>query len=487
MAEPLLFYAVAIYPHMHRVEQVLNLSLHPRLRQFVKCFMYDNRYIGLVDFIVKKIESTYSACVSGEDKAAMLSHARKFKNSTLEPRRDEDIELLFLHDIICNLPNLESITCMENRTYGMPDGVVDVKDLPDLYAELKKTTCGSHADFDLDLGHYTFPKLKQTAARILVASARAPPSKVTSFTIENGIWQSITNFEPEGKHISMLTPFIGKLHTLEISAELDDEYRREYLMHNLGSVLNLATELKHLHLDFGTVAGSPGHLTGFEDEADQPKSNLNCLLNSNISPFKPAAWPERLNSLSLGNLTCERTEYLRLLYKLKHNLKRLSLSELTIMPQKVPSADGEAKPECLVVVMHDLHQNLRLESIHLDGVFSNTKAQVWKINSYCENCRGDSSTTARRLKNYILHGGECPVEGLAIHSENDDMTEEQLNAHKHLNDDSFGMDNRYSARKKMTDAVFGGHSDIEEATHPQAELDDGEDEMGWDESSSPEQ
>ena len=459
MTEPLLFHTVAVYPHMHRVEQVLNMSLQPRLKQHVKAFVYDNRYIGLVDFIIKKIESTYSARVSSEDKVAMLGRARKFKKSTLEPSRDEDIELLFLHDIIRNLPNLESVTCRENRTFGMSDDVSAIKELPDLYSELRSTTCGLHADFDFRLDDYSThacSKLKQTAARILVASARAPPGRVNSFKIENGIWESITNFEPEGKHITMLTPFIAKLHTLEISADHDDDHRREFLMTNLGSVLDLAVSLTSLHLNFGVSGGDPYTITDSDPEDPPAKSTLNCILRSSIC----GSWPERLHSLSLGYVTCYRPDFSRLLRQCKHNLKHLSLSDFSVLPPFCLVRD-DRQPECLVAIMHEIKEQLHLESVQLSSMFSNTMAQVWTVVPQSSDCQRDRDTTASRLEKFILNGGDCPIDSLAIQPNERDVTEEQLDANWHLGDDSFVVRRDwFMEREGMHQAASGSSDDF---------------------------
>lgn len=439
VAEPILFHTVQLFPHMQCFRQMLDLSVHSILRNHVRDFIYDWRFaiaaINIIQYARK------ASCQDQEERDRALRQASEFERQTIQVGRDDDIELLFLQDILRSLPKLESITVKEADLDGGPFGP-----LPLFYEELR-LVCGSPSM----RGRRISSLQSRSAKRVLVAS-HSLKSPVRRLTIENACWEYLMAFESDGKHVDLLTPLISRLHSLRLDARVYVFPAPAYLMSNLGIVLNLATTLKHLVLRFGGMNVTRPFTDDVQHNAPMYESILELVdsphlqsLGTPRSQLRRFHWGTNLESLHLDCLRCRTSELVRLLRRCSFTLKRFDLWSCTL----VKDIDSGAKP-CLVSFLHEVREHCDQIDVSLMGKFSNMGAQEWLL-SYWPKTREEHhsmpagfSGLRAQVVDWICHRRtDCPIEFLSVAKGASDFTREQFDAGRGKWDPSFIVMNDY--------------------------------------------
>ena len=351
---------------------------------------------------------------------------------------DNDIELLFLHDILRSLPSLDTISVLVEHASGL-----NLDDLPSFYQHLRAITCLTLPHTDLEPGEYSFAEDSRSAKQALVAShsLRQP---IKHLEIIGGYWEHITAFEPEGKHLTMLKPLISGLHSLTLDNRQWEQPAPAFLMTNLGTVLNLAISLTELNLGFTTITdGIPFTEGGDFDEA--PYASILELLDSTSLAGQKSNWGRKLQTLTLGGLRCRRHEFMRLLKRVSSTLRCLNLTDFTL----VKNRDSESN-SCLVSVMDDIRSATTLTNIYLHGNFTNSGAQEWFIESWR---RPGRRRRREVVQDWILGRVDaCPIDYLRIVPPTHDFTQKQFDAQSGDFDESWFVEEDYLRRGDGTDS-----------------------------------
>ena len=372
---------------------------------------------------------------------------------------DDDIELLFLHDILRNLPSLQSISILVDHAIGIsPD------DLPPFYQKLRGDTCGTLPEADLEAGEYSFADESRSAKQALVASHSLRQS-IRQLEIIGGNWEHITTFEPEGKHLCMLKPLISGLHSLNLDNRLWAHPALAFLMTNLGTILNMATSLTELYLGFESVMGGIPFTEG-GDIDDEPCDSILELLDSTPWAGQKSDWGRKLRTLKLDGLLCRRHELIRLLKRASSTLRSLSLTELTLVKDR----DSESKP-CLVSMMEDIRSATTLNDIYLHDNFTNSGAQQWIIESWH---RPGQRRRRDIVQDWILGKVDtCPLDFLRVVPPAHDFTQKQFDAQLADFDASWAVEGDYLRYGDGTDSEnivddYGSDWDIDTTTDDDA-------------------
>ena len=442
LADPLLWHSIYLYPHMDHFRQILDLSMQPLVQCHVHQIVYDLQWAPIIPRIIKRIQSVHTARATAEQKSAALCEAQRVKKGTLEPSRDDDIELLFLQDILRNLKSLESIIVLENNRSPTESNSIDISSIPSYYQKIRERTCGSVPDTDLEPGIYCFPSQTATRStkRIIVAT-HSLGKRIRNFEIYNAYWDHVTAFEPDGKHLHLLSDFIDGLKTLTLKASFASDLPPHFLLRNLGLVLNLASNLESANLSFSvTMECDPLDDDDWNsDDGGAPTSrqvSVIEIMESGIGD-RPSRWGTGLRRLALSELRCSSSDLKRVIGRAAPTLKELEINHLELIPE---SADRNEDPvnmkkPCLVKLLGDIRSMVRLDTILLTRRFWNYGAQQWSLSS--EKDLYFPPTLQEEVFLWMLGAEHCPLEGQAIPEGANDVTDDQLEAARKLSDYSF--------------------------------------------------
>jgi hypothetical protein len=383
--------------------------------------------------------SLHSYCDTGpreftnQAKLAVLK-AVEANKGIFQPGRDDDIELLFLQDILRNLTALSSIVIRENN---YPQSGYVVQDtLPAYYQRLTDALCGPLRDFHVDIAPAAHAS--RSTKRILVAT-HSLGGRIKNFRVTDAHWEHITAFERDGKHLDLLQPFIHGLKHLDLQAGFEGNLTPNFLMKNLGIVLNLATNLESLGLAFGITRETDDFSDVEEwnsDGGDDGSSSTNSLLeliesagNEGIS-----RWGTGLKKLSLTELRCSHSQLTKVLKRCAPTLKEFELRHLELFPENAIQSyyiemDAAEPRPCFIQLFRDIRSILNLKKITLANWFRNTGRQSWIFSPNSHETSPPCSTPLllQQLYDWILNKSDtCPLQPFAIPSGFLDVPEEQL-------------------------------------------------------------
>ena len=442
--------------------------MHPPVRNHVRQIVYDLRWAPVVDRIIKRIQSVFSARVTALERDSALREAQHVRKGTLEPSRDDDIELLFLHDILRNLTSLASIVVRENNRGPSCSNSIDIDSLPSYYQKIRQRTCGALADSDLEPGIYCFRASTRSTKRLIMAT-HSLQRRITNFEIYDAHWDHVTAFEPAGKHLLLLSDFISGLKALTLHASFSSDLSPRFLLTNLGTVLSLASGLETLDLSFGVTRENDP----FDDEwssdgdgqgAERATDNHSILEIIESGSRGHCNLGHGLKRLAFTELRCCESELIKVLKRSAPTLKDLELNHIELLPERerlpLCSPANRRQMPCLVAMLRKTRLLLNLDKIWLSRRFRNSGRQEWdfypeaiydEVPNYTE--MPDSRTLLlEQIFQWILGAGPCPLEELAIKPGNLDVSDDQSTASDRL------MDRSFIARK---DWYFDHPSDID--------------------------
>ncbi len=474
LADPLLWHTVSLYPHLDRFRQILDLSMHPPVQRHVRRFVYDLRWALVIDRIIKRIQSVCSARVTAQEKEDALKEAQQVRKGTLEPGRDDDIELLFLQDILRNLTSLESIVVQENNRSPSTSKGIDIDSLPSYYQKVRQRTCGALPDNDLEPGSYCFRSSTRATKRLIMAT-HSIGKRIKNFEIYNANWDHVTAFEPAGKHLVLLTDFISGLKALTLHASFSSDLSPRFLLTNFGTVLSLASSLESLDLSFGITRENDlfDDEWGSDDEGQAQESHLrdqSVLEVIETGSRGHYSLGHGLKRLALTELRCCESDLMKILKRGASTLKELELNHLELIPEReripmpCPIESQGLKP-CLVGMLGKIRSLLSLDTIWLSRKFRNSGRQEWNL--YPEAIYEESPAFAKspeprpllveQIFQWVLGAERCPVADLAIKPGHLDISDDQFAASTVLMDSSFVVCNDwYFDHPSDIDSQFSG-------------------------------
>lgn len=453
LADPLLWHTIHLYPHLDRFRQVLDLSMHPPVRNHVRRIVYDLRWAPVVDRIIKRIQTVFSARVTALERDSALREAQHVRMGTLEPSRDDDIELLFLHDILRNLTSLESIVVQENNRSHSTSNSIDIDSLPPYYQKIRERTCGALVDSDLEPGIYCFRASTRSTKRLIMAT-HSLLKRIRNFEIYNAHWDHVTAFEPTGKHLLLLSDFISGLKALTLHASFSSDVSPRFLLTNLGTVLSLASGLEILDLSFGVTRESDP----FDDEwsSDEDGQAAESVMdNQSVLEIIKRGYRGHpnlghgLKRLTFTELRSCQSDLLEVLKRGASTLKTLELNHIELLPERerlpfCPPISQRQMP-CLVDMLRKIRSLLSLDKIWFSRRFRNFGRQEWDL--YPEAIYDESPAYAEmpgprpllleQIFQWVLGAERCPIEELAIKAGNLDISGDQSAASDRLMDSSF--------------------------------------------------
>ena len=127
---------------------------------------------------------------------------------------------------------------------------------------------------------------------------------------------------------------------------------------------------------------------------------------------------ETLRSSTLFGLAVSFKQFKLLMHPCKSHLRNLGLADLQLLPkQHRRSVRIKEEPRaCLVEMSQWIRENFSLDTISLkDGIFNHGLQQFWLTPIKDNRLRkSKDGWLLERLERFLLRGGECPIQHLAI-------------------------------------------------------------------------
>ncbi len=247
------------------------------------------------------------------------------------------------------------------------------------------------------------------------------------------------------QQVNIFNNIIGSLRELEFSFRSDSLNGAANHFEAVAQLLKAAKRLKKLKL---SLTDSSTNRLHYSDE--ETMSDFGGLVETSNGTWLCRPLVPKLEALTIDACTCHDEELLHFLKLHCASLRRLELSNITLL-------GGEDRRECLVRLIKHLKTELRLESISFSGWFSNGGRQHWSV---AKETIGSERLKAR-VENYVVDRRVriCPLERVAIKPNEGDV-EKATNGEEIEGDLTWTMvySNRYDVDWQPEVPSFGVHS-----------------------------
>ena len=193
-------------------------------------------------------------------------------------------------------------------------------------------------------------------------------------------------------------------------------------MRNVQALLAMAVNAETPILHSRSYKDTRDLVKGYDDNNDGYGGMFDIydwLTQRKISLPAQLTWSPHLTTLELGDLLCTLQNFNDVMRHCRQSLRHLTSRNLQLVGSGyMPHDTGQksVKRGCLVALFRWISEDLNLESIGLIGWFQNDGMQGWYIHLGCD----DESKIPyvekllTRVKQYILHGGVCPLDKFAV-------------------------------------------------------------------------
>ena len=136
---------------------------------------------------------------------------------------------------------------------------------------------------------------------------------------------------------------------------------------------------------------------------------------------------ETLLRLELSGVSCTFDEFKQMIGPCCKTLHHLCLADVDLLPkQRQYVYEIERQPRaCLVKMFCWIQKNFNLRTVSMSKGFWNHGLQKWYLERPSATLGDYSSTLLDKLENFIIHGGECPLDHFAIKGQYDLLTPER--------------------------------------------------------------
>lgn len=408
-----LFCSFTIYPHVRSFERLVQLSRQSHIARHVEELHYNTILLGLTEMINRRLASVYSAQIGETERKEVLKHAQQLHSENLRADApfDELAQLSYLEKALPFLKNLETFVVVDATGLQVPSNEL-VDHLPHFYEQFVNDTCGRFEHTKLERGMFGTPRLNGGAyfRAILMSLHRA--SKPLERLIVRGIrWPALLSTSDFTKNRLLFDGVFSNLKHLELMQSHNPLFPGPICMARLQGLLINMVNLERLELLFRQDHEIEIKGREMRDVVNDMRcqSYFSGLLVSHVNGPLPGrlSWSSKLKELVLTGMVCSGTEMKSILRHCAASLKILVIGDLVLTPEVF---DGPRS--CLVNLIKWMGKRLNLEKIEIFGTMTNGGMQSWSLEPVY--AQGQTDMLSTRVIQYILKGGECPLDHLAV-------------------------------------------------------------------------
>lgn len=425
LSTQLLYRSFSLYPHMRSLERLVAVAESPHLAVHVHQIRYNTLFCGVLDIISSRIHSVWSKDISVVDKQLMLSKVRAEAEQLLLAGRaiDDIAQATYLQRAFACLPNLEDVKVIEGSGYDatlLPSKYTHR--YPHFYKQIIDETCGKFEHTRLErgmLGPYFLAEGPYSRPVIMAAHCLTTPLK--SLRLQGMTFDRLfvgVSFANRG---IIFTKLLKNLKKLTLDSPSSPAFSHPLVMPNLQTMLQQLVNVEELTLIFRRIY----EVEVCDRQIEDFMSGI-CLSYFDIGPTPTNAiklparltWSSSLRKLTLGGLVCTEKDFESILKHCSKSLRSLRLMHGIII---VPESNDDPRV-CLVRMLKWIRRHLRLKNFQVCNLFTNGGMQYWEIPEYRNSgpLASDDSLYMRVIK-FILEGGECPLEHVAIPAGHHDL------------------------------------------------------------------
>jgi hypothetical protein len=386
IVEPNLFRDVVVVPHKESFESLVCLSEHSTLRHHVRKITYDNRWGDVALHLSLDVKENLDD-ESLKNALAALARGTICKGDTQD-------EIAYLSQALSSLPSLTSLWILECRAPNH-----DLDPLPTFYRRACELAGGDYDRLKTLIRH---PYSKELAggAPSALSALYATKTQVGDILVDPFDCELCRD---ESLVECMLFAF-SSVRSLNLSFLRNALLLENHPISKLASILCNLRHVEYLHLDLeGAFAG--GFCMGTDDVLHQKRvaidsrSSLAQLLPS------PVHFPS-LKSLILCGLFATENELVDFLEQHSSTLSYLCLNGAMLAKPK-----GSDAVPCWVRTLKRVQTCLNLNKMCLERYLQNGSTQDWWVED-----AGRPDSIKARMEDFIVHGGECPLENATAES-----------------------------------------------------------------------
>jgi len=424
LTTPRLYARFTLYPHIRSFERLLSIAESESLRCHVQHLEYDTGYLALTDRFIRRLETVWSSEISTDEKKSAIEHAHVINSQKIraEVPMDNMVQLNYLERAFTALVNLRHIV-VEDSCKHLNQGFTREM-LPSFYAQLAHETCGLHPHTRLErgaLGVSHLPRATYTHAVMIAASKLSQP--LQQLELYGLSWQ---NFLQQGTFTKFRPLFqrnMAGLKSLSLYTEGIGYFPDTRAMANLQTLLRAAENLEGLTLSDRWCDDI--RLYGPDLVDDDIGTTCNSMFQSRPGEHNPLSvpaqliWSPKLRSLDLYGITISAKEFKNVLKPCCETLEFISLANMMLVPEDFSVIRGMEIPRaCWVNMLKWMQRHLKnLKSLNINARLTNGGMQHWHVNPMMT----EENSLRMRIYAFLLKGGPCPLEHVAIKSGDFDL------------------------------------------------------------------
>lgn len=412
-----LFHSYTIYPHVRSFERLVYIAETPHLAIHVHQMRYNTLFIGLLDMISARIKSVWSKDITLADRKLMLDNTQAEKEQVILAGRtvDEMTQLTYLQRAFACLLNLEDIKVIEGS--GMDISLLPTKyaqRYPSFYREIISMTCGRFEHTRLEKGMIgPYYIAEQPYSRAVIMAGHCLPKPLKALRIQGVTFDTLFYGLPFKNRGCIFDGLFRNLRKLTIDSPSGPALPHSIVV-NVQSMLEQMTSLEELTLIFRRIF----EVEVYDRQIEDIMSDI-CVSYFEIgSPSDPKKLPARLTwstglrKLTLGGLVCTEKEFQNILKQCAKSLTSLRLMYGIVI---VPESRDEPRA-CLVRVLKWIRKHLSLKYFQIGGLSTNGGMQFWNAPETLDSRLPLplKESLYAKVTRFVVDGGECPLEHLAI-------------------------------------------------------------------------
>ncbi|KAK5938298.1 hypothetical protein PMZ80_009268 [Knufia obscura] len=461
LSTPLLFECFTIFPHLRSLQRFVAAATCVRIAKHIHKLEYDARWVRTTKDLVRDVARNLKERIdAGSDipkareamRTASIIHSQMIEAGS---STDDLAQVGYLSKAFACLPNLKVIHLLDARkVFGSVlragplsmyyHGVVE---LPPFYAQfLREVDLDPRRTLDNEQYQQDFPP--STYARAMFAALISLPNPLQQLRVTELDWDLLLLDGNYQKFSIFLSDVLARLKLLELKPQYSQDLSG-LASENLSVILQAAVNLERLSLCLGDCS-DPAELYGLNSRKTVDKS-VSMFDTSTIGIKLPArlTWGSRLSHLELEELKCRSKEMKSVLKHCGKTLRSLTIDSIVLLPE-----EQLGKRACFVDLFRWMQKHLGLTEISLQGLFSNGGMQGWQV-GLCyiprhrqADCQPNHVSLHDRVHEFILRGGSCPLDHVAIAAGHYDLHKESYTAKtpaelmgpEYAGDDSWTMD-----------------------------------------------
>lgn len=427
LSTSLLFEEVVIFPHLESLCSLQSIANIAALAEHIKTICLDARFIRISSDMMSFAEEVVSSgqlseyeSLIGEDLYDFVSdfHHRTLKAS--DQKFDRWLPKCFAN-MLSLLPNFRSFRVREaswlsrRQFYSLPQNLDE--QIPEFYAAGLR-----HILFDYTMiaksPEYMPASGFFTRSFLLSMFRQGVLNQMHTLRIDDFRWTQLLQYVDPSFHYEFLSALCKvksfTLHPYLLEPWVTRVVRTEPHGSNmllLQGFLKILINLNTLKIRFG----------GPVFTNDEYTSSLRHMIRTGVTIFnidrvqgevvpERLTWSPELKHLDLEGLLCTSKELKSILGHCASSVRSLRICHLGLVSEYAfgPRA-------CLVDLFKWMQRNLSLQRIELEGTFTNGGMQDWCFTpAKLDRSLYGRGVAEHPIQDFILHGGLCPLEQVAI-------------------------------------------------------------------------